>query len=144
MDKQSALRICENRVIKRQSLERPGFFVRNPTNFEAFYFLKNFLQQVKCISKTTYYLPIYERFAMPVSPYQETYYNKAEIIDLIDRTKVCREARSLSTMETAAQQRKNSFNNMMAISVMGIVIAFIIVVLLASAGKFNLSSIMGG
>ena len=144
IEKQDALKICENRLIKRAKLDRPGFFLRNSTRYEAYYFLKNYLQTFSPLSKTKYILPIYERFAMPVSPYQETYYNKDEIVDLIDRTKVCREARSLSTMETAAQQRKNAFDNMMGIAVMGIVCLLIIVVLLAASGKINIGAMLSG
>jgi len=144
LEKQKVIRICENRVIKRQVMDKPGFFLRNSERYEAYYFLKNYLQIFKPLGKNSYVLPIYERFAMPVSPYQDTYYDKGEIVDLIDRTKVCREARSLSTLETAAQQRKNHFDNMMGIAVMGIVCLLIIVVLLAAAGKFNFSTIIGG
>ena len=144
IEKQKVFRICENRLVKRGVMEKPGFFLRNPERYEAYYFLKNFLQIFKPLGKNSYILPIYERFAMPVSPYQETYYDKSEIVDLIDRAKVCREARSLSTMETAAQQRKNHFDNLMGIAVMGIVCLLIIVVLLAASGKLNIGQIMGG
>jgi hypothetical protein len=137
-EKQPILRICENRVVKRQSLEKPGFFIRNEQRFEAYYFLKNFLQIIKPLSKTTYILPIYERFGMPVSPYQDTYYSKAEIVDLIDQSKVCKEARSLSSLTTAASQRKARFGDFMGIAVMGIVVLLIIVVLLAASGKIKL------
>jgi hypothetical protein len=143
MEKQSVLRICENRIIKRQNLERPGFYIRNEQRFEAYYFLKNFLQQIKPLG-TAFVLPIYERFAMPVSPYQDTYYSKPEIVDMIDLTKVSKEARALSSLETASSQRKARFGDFMAISVMGIVICLIIVVLLAASGKLNLGAMFGG
>jgi hypothetical protein len=143
-EKQDVLRICENRIIKRQSLERPGFFIKNPARFEAYYYLKNYLQQIRPLSKTTYFLPIYERFAMPVSPYSGTYYSKEETVNLIDQSKVCKEARALASMETAAQQRKARFGDFMGIAVMGIVVLLIIVVLLAAGGKLNIGSLMGG
>jgi hypothetical protein len=142
-EKQPVLRICEQRVIKRQALEKPGFFIRSEDRFEAYYYLKNFLQQIKPLGKA-YMLPIYERFAMPVSPYQESYYTKPEIVDLIDQSKVCKEARSLSSLQTASQQRKARFGDFMGIAVMGIVVLLIIVVLLAAAGKFNLGAVVGG
>jgi predicted nucleic acid-binding Zn ribbon protein len=143
-EKQAVFRICENRIIKRQSLERPGFFIRNSDRFEAWYYLKNFLQQIKPLSKSTYFLPIYDRFSMPVSPYQDTLYSKDEIKEMINQDKVCEEACSLSSMQTAAQQRKARFGDFMGITVMGIVVLLIIVVLLAASGKFNLGAIMGG
>jgi hypothetical protein len=140
-EKQAVLRICENRIIKKQVLEKPGFFIRNPIGFEAFYYLKNYLQLIKPFSKSTYFLPIYDRFAMPVSPYQNSYYSNAEVVDMIDQSKVCKEARALSTMQTSTEQAKNRFGDYMAISVMGIVILLIIVVLLAAAGKLDISTL---
>jgi hypothetical protein len=124
-------------------LDRPGFFIRNEQRFEAYYYLKNFLQQIKPLGKS-YILPIYERFAMPVSPYQSTYYTQSGIVDFIDLTKVSKEARALSSLETAAEQHKAQFGNYMGIAVMGIVVLLIIVVLLAASGKINLGAIMGG
>jgi hypothetical protein len=144
MEKQSVLRICENRIIKRQQLERPGFFVRNDQRFEAYYFLKNFLKRLPNMGKSTFWLTLYERFAMPVSPYQETYYSKDEVKEMINQDKVCEEACSLSSMQTSAEQRKARFGDFMAISVMGIVICLIIVVLLAASGKLNLGAMFGG
>lgn len=144
VEKQAALRICENRVIKTQMIEKPGFFIRNSHRFEAYYFLRYYLQQVKPLSKSTYFLPIYERFAMPVSPYQDEYYNKEEIKDLINQDKVADEACDLSSMQTASDQRKGKLADFMGIGIMGIVCLLIIVVLLAAAGKVNLGALFGG
>lgn len=142
VEKQPVLRICENRVVKRQSLEKPGFFIRNMRAFEAYYFLKDYLQIFKPLSKNTYLLPIYERFAMPVSPYK--YYDNSQIQELINQDKICEEAGSLSSLETAAAQRKARFGDFMGIAVMGIVVLLIIVVLMAASGKINIGAIMGG
>lgn len=144
IEKQAVLRICENRLVRQQLIEKPGFFLRNANRFEAYYYLRNYLQQIKPISKSTYYLPIYERFAMPVSPYQSDYYNQDEIKDLINQDKVAEESCSLSSMQTAADQNKSKFADFLGIGVMGIVAVFIIVVLLAASGKLNLGAIMGG
>lgn len=144
IEKQLALRICENRIIKRQAIEKPGFFIRNANHFEAFYYLREYLQQIRPLSKRTYYLPIYERFAMPISPYQEQYYNKEEIKELINQDKVCEEACSLSSMQTAADQRKGKLGDYMGIALMGIVVLLIIVVLLAASGKINIGALFGG
>ena len=144
LEKQKVIRICENRVIKRQVMDKPGFFLRNSERYEAYYFLKNYLQIFKPLGKNSYVLPIYERFAMPVSPYQDTYYDKGEIVDLINQDKICEESCSLSSQETAAEQRKNKFGSYMGIAVMGIVCLLIIVVLLAASDKINLGAMFGG
>jgi hypothetical protein len=140
-DKQKILRICENRVIKREDLIKPGFFVKSSFRFEAFYYLRRYLQDIKPFGRD-YYLPIDERFAMPVSPYK--YYTDAEIKDLTDQDKVADESGSLSSLETAATQRKNRFADFMGIAVMGAVALLIIVILLVVSGKINLRMFTGG
>ncbi len=142
-EKQKVFRICENRVIKVQDLLKPGFFVKSNLRFEAYYYLRRFLQDIKPLGKD-YYLPIDERFAMPVSPYQSTYYTEAEIKVLTDQDKVAAESGSLSSLETEASQAKTKLADFMGIAIMGAVALLIIVILLAVSGKFNPRMFVGG
>jgi hypothetical protein len=103
--------------------------------------LRQFLQHVKGL-KGNYWLPVDERFAMPISPYQNLYFeDKKEILDLTDEAVIADTSCNFTRMDNDLQMHKTRYYDMMAMAIMGLVITLIVFAVLVARGNLH---ILGG
>ena len=144
-EKQNLIRICETRDVRRQNFSKLGAsYVRNDRAMEAWYTPRSFLQRIEKFGGT-YWLPVDERYAMPISPYADRYFHSEdEIKDLTDQDKVADMSCDLTRLENDITHKKTKFYDFMSIAVMGMVVAFVIIALLAASGRIDIGAVFRG
>lgn len=142
MEQQYAFLIHENRDVERCKIPLLGLFLRMTKKPQAWYYLDSYLQQVQGFGER-YWQFIHERFAMPVSPYQDKYFKgEEEIKELTNQDRVAEQAANFTATESDMESRKSRFNDLLGFAALGMVFLLIIVVLLVAAGRIDIGQIM--
>jgi hypothetical protein len=136
-EKQRIVKICGNRIIRKQALPILGPYVRDKQSIEAWFRPGKYLQRIQGL-KGNYWLPVDERYAMPISPYQEQYYNKQEVLDLTDESVIADTSCNFTRMENDIQMHKSRYYDMLGLSIMGLVITLIIFAIIQLRGQIHL------
>lgn len=140
-EKQNVIKICENRSIKITKIPKLGFFLINKQTLEAWHCLRNYLNPVSHL-KGKLYLPIDERSAVPVSPYEV--YSKEDLKKITDPDDSAAAALSFTSSQTDTENHRSRYYDYMSIAVMGVVAVFIIFGLLVAAGRVDMSQAFQG
>jgi hypothetical protein len=135
VEKAKLLVFKEGRMAKRVTVNKLGYYARDKKNIEAWYVLRKYLQHIKGLPGP-YILPVDERYALPISPYQELYYTKPEILEMTDEEKVADNSCNFTRLENDVANRKARFADMMGIAVMGLVFVFIVIAVIVVKGGF--------
>ena len=144
MEYRGVFLIREDRKIERCKIGLLGLFLRMSKSPQAWYYLASFLQQVQGFGRQ-YWQFIYERWAMPTSPYQSTYFtDDKKIEELADQNKVAEQAANFTAADVEIQTKKTRYWDLMGIATIGVVILFIIVVLMVASGKVNFGQLLSG
>ena len=143
MDKQDCLLFKENRTIKRIRIPIVGELVSDAKMMISWFRFREFLQPTRyqqVVSKQEYYiLPIDERSSLPVSPYSPI--SDADLRRITDGDRVAEIAGDYEDQQMARNQRKTKFYDYIGIATLGIVFCFVLIAILAAAGKFDFGMI---
>ena len=136
--KQPVLRLCEDRKIKKASIPIVGNFLSLEKELRAWFRFGMYYQKIEGIGNKLY-LIIYERCALPVSPYE--LYTPKELKKMTDPDRVAGESLEYTQAHVEKKQRAGFFSDILSISIMGLVFAIIAIAFLVALGKFDPSQI---
>lgn len=143
-EQQKCLKITENRRIKKVKLPIKAAFVADEKVLNAWFRFREYLQILRTNGKgKDYYLPVDERSAMPISPYEHYYVlnNKEQFTKLTDPDNVAEESLNYTSNNTEAENRKTRYYDYMGIAGMGVVFILALVIILFLAGKFHIGGV---
>jgi len=130
---QRVIKFCENRQIKKLKVQKLGWFARSKDTIEAWYNLDRYMQKIKGWAGN-YWLPVGERYAIPISPYSKELYEDEEWTNILNQSTVADESCNFTRMENENQMHKSRYYDYMGIAVMGVVVCFIIMAILVVLG----------
>ena len=120
-----------------------GELVSEAKAMVSWFRFREFLQPTKyqqVVSKQEYYiLPIDERSGLPISPYNPI--SDADLLRITDGDRVAEIAGDFEDQQLSKQQRKTKFYDYIGIATLGVVFCFVLIAILAAAGKIDFSMI---
>lgn len=138
-EKQRVILFRENRQIKRPAFVVLGNRVSDSKTLNEWFRFREYLQREKTYGKgKNNVLPVDERSAIPISPYH--YHTDEQLMKLVDADSVADQAEDLMSTQVEANKNKSRFQDMLGISIMGMVFFLMIVVILFLTGRLKIGS----